>query len=67
MPIDYSFDATPGFRDLTQSGLVLLSRPLVRPLRRLERLRRGDPVLETPATLKTTRLFRRGPLSGSLY
>ncbi len=66
MPIDYSFESTPNFRDLTQSGLVLLSRPLVRSLRKLRRLRRGDAVLETPTPIKSAKLFRRSPLSGSL-
>jgi len=66
MPIDHSFEHTPSFRDLTQDGLVLLSRPLVRSLRKLDRLRRGDAVLETPAPIKSAKLFRRSPLSGSL-
>ena len=41
MPIDFSFDSTPNFRDLTQTGLVLLRRPVVRSLAELRRLRQG--------------------------
>lgn len=66
MPIDYSFEHTTNFRDLTQTGLLLMSRPLVRSLRKLQRLRRGAAVLESPAPLKTAKHFRRSPLSGSL-
>ncbi len=58
MPLDYSFDSTPGFRDLTHTGLLLLQQPLVRSLRRLSRLRRGLQTLpETAAPVRTARLF----------
>lgn len=67
MPIDYSFQATPHFRDLTQTGLVLLQRPVVRSLRRLRRLRAGAAVVEVPVPVKAARQFRRNPLPGSLY
>jgi len=42
MPIDFSFESTPNFRDLTQTGLVLLRQPVVRSLAKLRRLRRGQ-------------------------
>ncbi len=32
MPIDYSYEHTPGFRDVTRTSLVLLRQPLVRSL-----------------------------------
>lgn len=66
MPIDYSFETTPSFRDLTQTGIVLMSRPLVRTLRELKRLRRGQLALPVPVVVKTSKHFRRSPLSGSL-
>lgn len=66
MPIDYSFEATPSFRDLTQTGLVLMSRPLVRSLRKLRRLQRGQAVVETPVLMKTAKYFRNSPQAGSL-
>lgn len=67
MPIDFSFESTPGFRDLTHSGLLLLRRPVVRSLRKLRRLREGAAVFDLPAPVKTARLFRRSPQPGSLY
>ena len=48
MPVDFSFESTPNFRDLTQTGLVLLGRPVVRSLARLRRLRRGLAVATPP-------------------
>ncbi|MFI5335970.1 MAG: hypothetical protein ACHQ5A_04255 [Opitutales bacterium] len=67
MPLDYSFDSTPGFRDLTHTALVLLQQPLVRSVSRIRRLRRGVHVLpETAVPVKTIRLFRRSPPAGSL-
>jgi hypothetical protein len=48
MPIDYNFEHTPNFRDVTRSSLVLLGRPLVRSLSKLRRLRRGQAVPEGP-------------------
>lgn len=66
MPIDYSFETTPSFRDLTQTGLLLMSRPLVRTLREMKRLRRGQLAVEAPIAVKTSKHFRRSPLSGSL-
>jgi hypothetical protein len=67
MPIDYNYQFTPNFRDLTPTGLVLLQKPLVRSLAKLERLRRGVVGAEAPLVLKTARHFRRSPLPGSLY
>jgi hypothetical protein len=67
MPIDFSSDLAPSFRDLSQAGLLVFGHPLVRSVRRLRRLRRGLSTLpETPAPVKTARLFRRSPLPGSL-
>ena len=75
MPIDYNFENTPSFRDLTHTGLLLLKRPLVRSLRKLRRLQRGLAHSDVPALVpakvsipgKTSKHFRRSPLSGSLY
>ncbi len=67
MPIDFSSDLAPSFREFSHAGLVLCSQPMVRSLGRLRRLRRGLAALpETPAPVKTARLFRRSPLPGSL-
>lgn len=66
MPIDYSFEHTTNFRDLTQTGLLLMTRPVVRSLRKLRQLRRGAAVVESPLLDKTGKHFRRSPLSGSL-
>ena len=48
MPIDYNFEHTPNFRDLTRTSLLLLRQPVVRSLSKLRRLRRGQPVPEGP-------------------
>jgi hypothetical protein len=50
MPIDYNFEHTPNFRDLTRTSLVLLKQPVVRSLSKLRRLHRGQAVPEGPAT-----------------
>lgn len=55
MPVDFSSDLCPSFRDLTHSGLVLLKRPVVRSAGKLQRLQRGVPVPELP--LKSARAF----------
>lgn len=59
MPLDFSSDPSPSFRDLTHTGLVLLSKPLVRSAAKLRRLRRGValPLPEVPVAVKTARLF----------
>ena len=56
MPIDYSFEATPNFRDLTRTSLVLLQCPMVRSLSKLRRLRRGQVVPEGPL-IRSIKLF----------
>jgi hypothetical protein len=56
MPIDYNFEHTPNFRDVTRTSLVLLKQPLVRSLAKLRRLRKGQPVPEGPA-VRTTKTF----------
>ena len=48
MPIDYSFEHTPGFRDITRTSLILLRQPVVRSLAKLRRLRSGRSVPEGP-------------------
>lgn len=48
MPIDYNFEHTPGFRDVTRTSLVLLKQPLVRSLSKLRRLREGKTLPEGP-------------------
>jgi hypothetical protein len=53
MPVDFSSDISPSFRDLTHSGLVLLKKPLVRSAGKLRRLRLGIAQPELP--LKATR------------
>jgi hypothetical protein len=56
MPIDYNFEHTPNFRDLTRTSLVLLKQPVVRSLSKLRRLRRGQPVPEGPV-VRSARTF----------
>lgn len=65
MPIDHSFEHTPSFRDLTQTGLLLMSRPLVRTLREMKRLRRGQHAIQVPIAVRTSKPLRRIPLPGS--
>jgi hypothetical protein len=65
MPIDYNFEITPSFRDLTQTGLLLLRQPLVRSLKKLGELRRGLPT-PVPVAVKSSKRLRRSPLPGSL-
>ena len=56
MPIDFSFESTPNFRDLTQTGLVLLRQPVVRSLAKLRRLRKGQAEL-APRVLRPAKSF----------
>jgi hypothetical protein len=49
MPIDYNYEHTPNFRDVTRTSLVLLKQPLVRSISKLRRLRAGTAVPEGPA------------------
>ena len=46
MPIDFSFETIPNFRELTHTGILLLRRPIVRSLAKVRRLRKGEPVSE---------------------
>jgi len=55
MPLDFSSDLSPNFRDLSHTGLLLLQKPLVRSASKLRRLRRGATLPELP--LKTARAF----------
>lgn len=48
MPIDYNYEHTPNFRDVTRTSLVLLKQPLVRSLAKLRRLSKGTAVPEGP-------------------
>ncbi len=57
MPIDFSFESTPNFRDLTHTGLVLLRQPVVRSLAKMRRLRLGQTVLPEGPVLRTARTF----------
>ena len=57
MPIDYNLEITPNFRDLTQTGLLLLHRPVVRSLARLRRLRSGRDILPEGPVLRTAKTF----------
>lgn len=63
MPIDFSSDLSPSFRDLTHTGFVLLSRPLVRSLEKVARLRNGKPAAQKPASARIVRVSRRGSLA----
>jgi hypothetical protein len=56
MPIDYNYEFTPNFRDVTRTSLLLLNQPLVRSLSKLRRLRRGQAVPEGPA-VRSARSF----------
>ena len=56
MPIDYNFEHTPNFRDVTRTSLVLLKQPLVRSLAKLRRLNKGQPVPEGPV-VRTAKTF----------
>jgi len=56
MPVDFSFEHTPHFRELTHTGLLLLRRPVVRSLAKVRRLRQGQPVREV-AALRPNKLF----------
>jgi hypothetical protein len=55
MPLDFSSDLSPSFREISHTGLLLLKTPLVRSAAKLRRLRRGVALPELP--LKTARTF----------
>jgi hypothetical protein len=48
VPIDYNFEHTPSFRDITRTSLILLRQPVVRSLSKLRRLRSGRSIPEGP-------------------
>jgi hypothetical protein len=56
MPIDYNFESTPSFRDVTRTSLILLRQPIVRSLAKLRRLRKGQTVPEGPL-VRTAKTF----------
>ncbi len=56
MPIDYNFESTPSFRDVTRTSLILLRQPIVRSLAKLRRLRKGQSVPEGPL-VRTAKTF----------
>ena len=56
MPIDYNFEHTPHFRDLTRTSLALLKQPIVRSVAKLRRLRSGQSVPEGPL-LRSAKTF----------
>jgi hypothetical protein len=57
MPIDYSSEHTPSFRDITRTSLVLLRQPVVRSLAKLRRLRTGGAVPPEGAPLRSAKIF----------
>ena len=57
MPIDYNFEITPCFRDLTRSSLLLLHRPVVRSLATLRRLRQGGIIPPERTLLRRAKTF----------
>ena len=57
MPIDYNFEITPSFRDVTRTSLLLLRQPLVRSLSKLRRLRRGEAVLPEGTLVRSAKTF----------
>ena len=57
MPIDYNFEHTPSFRDITRTSLVLLRQPVVRSLSKLRRLRSGQPVVPEGPLVRSAKLF----------
>lgn len=60
MPIDYSFENTPSFRDLTATGMFLIRQPFVRSLDKLRKLRASVvDVKLVPVVVKTTKRLRR--------
>lgn len=57
MPIDYNFEHTPSFRDITRSSLILLRQPIVRSLAKLRRLRSGGVVPPEGPPLRSAKTF----------
>jgi hypothetical protein len=63
MPIDFSSDLSPSFRDVTHTGFVLLSKPIVRSLEKVAQLRKGGKRVPVPAGLKIVRVSSRGSVA----
>ena len=59
MPIDFSSDLSPSFRDLTHTGLVLLKKPLVRSLRKIAELKKGGRQSGADVGVKIVRVRHR--------
>lgn len=57
MPIDYNFEHTPHFRDMTRSSLLLLRQPVVRSIAKLRRLRAGTSVPPEGVPLRSAKTF----------
>jgi hypothetical protein len=57
MPIDYNFEITPNFRDVTRTSLVLLRQPIVRSLTKLRRLRSGRDIVPEGPVLRSAKTF----------
>ncbi len=57
MPIDYNFEITPSFRDVTRTSVLLLRQPVVRSLAKLSRLRKGQAALPEGPLLRTAKTF----------
>ncbi|MEI6105798.1 MAG: hypothetical protein WCR49_02190 [Opitutae bacterium] len=57
MPIDYNFEITPNFRDVTRTSLILLRQPIVRSLTKLRRLRSGQAIVPEGPVLRSAKTF----------
>ena len=57
MPIDYNFEITPSFRDVTRTSLLLLRQPIVRSLTKLRRLRSGRDIVPVGPVLRSAKTF----------
>ena len=57
MPIDYNFEITPSFRDITRTSLLLLRQPVVRSLSKLRRLRQGGTVPSEGPVVRSAKTF----------
>jgi hypothetical protein len=57
MPIDYNFEITPNFRDVTRTSLLLLRQPIVRSLTKLRRLRSGRDIVPEGPVLRSAKTF----------
>ena len=57
MPIDYNFEITPNFRDVTRTSLLLLKQPVVRSLSKLNRLRSGQAIVPEGTPVRSAKTF----------